>query len=126
MFGEELVEIVQDDGRVRARIRSTETGSEQILTAQYLVGADGARSTVRHQIGAKMAGAHGLSRNNMTIFEAPGLAEAQGHGPALYETPLALIRPDQHVAWRGKTVPGDLLARATGHDCHHSMRVSAL
>ena len=34
----------------------------------------------------------------------------------LYETPLALIRPDQHVAWRGTTVPGDLLARVTGHD----------
>ena len=37
---------------------------------------------------------------------------------ALYERDLALIRPDQHVAWRGDAVPDDadaLLARVTGH-----------
>lgn len=35
----------------------------------------------------------------------------------LYECDLALIRPDQHVAWRGRTLPEDcsaLLARVTG------------
>ena len=26
---------------------------------------------------------------------------------ALYERPLALIRPDQHVAWRGDSEPDD-------------------
>jgi 2-polyprenyl-6-methoxyphenol hydroxylase-like FAD-dependent oxidoreductase len=38
-------------------------------------------------------------------------------GRALYECDLALIRPDQHVAWRGCTLPADcreLLARVTG------------
>jgi 2-polyprenyl-6-methoxyphenol hydroxylase-like FAD-dependent oxidoreductase len=83
MFGQELVEITQDADQVHARIRAMDTGSEQIITARYLVGADGGRSTVRQQIGAKMVGEHGLSRNNMTIFEAPGLAEAQRHGPAI-------------------------------------------
>ena len=36
---------------------------------------------------------------------------------ARYEVPLALIRPDQHVAWRGHTLPTDLdalLDRVTG------------
>ena len=36
----------------------------------------------------------------------------------LYETDLALIRPDQIVAWRGNRLPGDpaaLLAKVTGH-----------
>ncbi len=35
----------------------------------------------------------------------------------LYERDLALIRPDQHVAWRGNALPDDadaLLARVTG------------
>jgi hypothetical protein len=35
----------------------------------------------------------------------------------LYECDLALIRPDQHVAWRGCALPDDcreLLARLTG------------
>jgi hypothetical protein len=37
----------------------------------------------------------------------------------LYGCDLALIRPDQHVAWRGNAAPGDataLLARAVGAD----------
>jgi hypothetical protein len=25
----------------------------------------------------------------------------------LYEAPLALVRPDQHVAWRGELAPAD-------------------
>jgi len=39
-------------------------------------------------------------------------------GRALYGRDLALIRPDQHVAWRGNSLPADadaLLARVTGH-----------
>jgi hypothetical protein len=35
----------------------------------------------------------------------------------LYECDFALIRPDQHVAWRGNDIPGDgdqLLAKVTG------------
>jgi 2-polyprenyl-6-methoxyphenol hydroxylase-like FAD-dependent oxidoreductase len=42
-----------------------------------------------------------------------GLAD----GRTLYEADLALIRPDQHVAWRGNALPEDcdtLLARVTG------------
>jgi 2-polyprenyl-6-methoxyphenol hydroxylase-like FAD-dependent oxidoreductase len=83
MFGAELIDITQGEQEVRARVRTVNTGAEQIITAHYLVGADGGRSTVRQQIGVKMTGTHGLSRNNMTIFEAPGLAEAQRHGPAI-------------------------------------------
>jgi hypothetical protein len=38
-------------------------------------------------------------------------------GRELYECDLALIRPDQHVAWRGDRLPENcdqLLARVTG------------
>ena len=38
-------------------------------------------------------------------------------GRDLYEADLALIRPDQHVAWRGRSLPDDcdaLLAQVTG------------
>jgi 2-polyprenyl-6-methoxyphenol hydroxylase-like FAD-dependent oxidoreductase len=38
-------------------------------------------------------------------------------GRALYEADLALVRPDQHVAWRGNRLPEDcaaLVARVTG------------
>jgi 2-polyprenyl-6-methoxyphenol hydroxylase-like FAD-dependent oxidoreductase len=43
---------------------------------------------------------------------------AVSEGRDLYECDLALIRPDQHVAWRGNDIPADcdaLLARVTGH-----------
>jgi hypothetical protein len=32
------------------------------------------------------------------------------HARAIYERDLVLIRPDQHVAWRGNTMPADALA----------------
>jgi acetolactate synthase I/II/III large subunit len=46
---------------------------------------------------------------NVVDIELP---EARG----LYESDLALIRPDQHVAWRGDELPdaGELLTRVTG------------
>ncbi|MDB5714131.1 MAG: hypothetical protein JWO15_1528 [Sphingomonadales bacterium] len=82
-FGKELLNFVQDDVAVHARIRDVADGSEAIVTCDYLIGADGARSTVRDQIGAKMLGTYGLSRNYNTIFHAPGLAEAHHHGPGI-------------------------------------------
>ena len=82
-FGRELVSLSQDAESVSAQIRTVETGEIAAVTARYLVGADGGRSTVREQVGIRMVGDYGLSRNNMTIFEAPGLAKAQPHGPGI-------------------------------------------
>ncbi|KKW91561.1 FAD-dependent monooxygenase [Sphingobium chungbukense] len=82
-FGQELVKIAQDGSGVSAHVLNLETGTMRELSAQYLVGADGGRSTVREQVGIRMVGDYGLSRNNMTIFQAPGLADAQPHGPGI-------------------------------------------
>jgi hypothetical protein len=57
-----------------------------------------------------------------TAAKARGVPFAQfnvalAQGRELYEADLALIRPDQHVAWRGNRLPDDcdaLLARITG------------
>ncbi|MFZ2982914.1 MAG: FAD-dependent monooxygenase [Sphingobium sp.] len=82
-FGQELIEISQNKSGVIAWIRDVQNNATRRLSAQYIVGADGGRSTVREHSGIKMVGDYGLSRNNMTIFEAPGLAEAQPNGPAI-------------------------------------------
>lgn len=82
-FGQELIDFEQDDEGVRVRIQDITNGSEQVIATLYLVGADGARSIVRDRIGARMIGTYGLSRNYNTIFHAPGLAEAHGHGPGI-------------------------------------------
>ncbi len=47
---------------------------------------------------------------------------------ARYEARLAMIRPDQHVAWRGDALPADvgaLLARVTGGGGANMVRVAA-
>ncbi len=53
----------------------------------------------------------GIPLTIVTIDE-PGILE-------LYEQPLVLLRPDQHVAWRGAALPVDpgmVLRTASGHD----------
>lgn len=83
VFNREFLDFYDDGERVAVRTRDLDTGEEITVESSYLVGADGARSSIRDQIGARMVGEYGLSRNFNTIFEAPGLAEAQPHGPAI-------------------------------------------
>ncbi len=82
LFNVELVFAEQDATRVLATYRCAD-GTENKIEAQYLVGADGARSAVRTLIGAQMHGRYGLSRNYNFVFRAPGLAQAHSHGPAI-------------------------------------------
>ena len=82
-FSCEFLSFQQDDRRVRARIRDRDGGAVSTIESDYLVGADGARSTVREAIGARMEGSYGLSRNYNIVLRAPGLAQAHRHGPAI-------------------------------------------
>lgn len=104
-FGQEYLDFDQDDVEVRVRVRDATTAAERIIRADYLVGADGARSVVRDQIGAQMIGTYGLSRNYNIIFEAPGLADAHPHGPGIMywqindEVPSLIGPMDQGDLW---------------------------
>ena len=79
----ELQSFTQDAAGVKAVLRDLASGDELSVAADYLVGADGARSVVRTAIGAQMQGDYGLSRNYNVVFRAPGLAAAHSHGPAV-------------------------------------------
>jgi 2-polyprenyl-6-methoxyphenol hydroxylase-like FAD-dependent oxidoreductase len=74
-FGRRLDSFTQDESGVQARI-----GGDTIL-CEYLIGADGSRSTVRSLIGAAMRGAT-LGRHCNSIFRAPGISGAHALGPA--------------------------------------------
>lgn len=82
-YGLEFAEAEHMDHGVEIRARSTQSGKIESFKAAFLVGADGARSSVREAIGAEMVGTYGLSRNYNIIFRAPGLAEAHPHGPGV-------------------------------------------
>lgn len=94
----------------------TSNGEELLIESDYVVGADGARSRIREQIGAEMKGTASLSRNFNIIFRAPGLADAHPHGPAIMywqinpEMPSAMGPMDKGDLWffMPANIPSDL------------------
>ncbi|WP_372656503.1 FAD-dependent monooxygenase [Hydrogenophaga sp.] len=82
-FRTELKSFSQDADGVQALAVDLESQQELRIEADYLIGADGARSLVRETIGAKLEGTYGLSRHYNVVFRAPGLAQAHKLGPAI-------------------------------------------
>jgi 2-polyprenyl-6-methoxyphenol hydroxylase-like FAD-dependent oxidoreductase len=67
--GAELTGLDQDAAGVRATVRQGD-GGDEVIAASYLVGADGARSTVRHLVGSALAGSFQGERFLMGDVEA--------------------------------------------------------
>jgi 2-polyprenyl-6-methoxyphenol hydroxylase-like FAD-dependent oxidoreductase len=55
-LGTELTGFEKTDSGVAVRVRPAEGGPEEVITCQYLVGCDGARSQVRRQLGISYEG----------------------------------------------------------------------
>ena len=133
-YGCEYCGFEQDEAGVTLHYREVASGAMTSLRAAYVIGADGARSKVRDDIGAQMIGAYGLSRNYNIIFRAPGLAQAHGMGPAaMYwqvngDVPSLIGPMDQGDLWyfmpsgipQGKTFSNDeavaAIRQSTGID----------
>ena len=82
----ELLEFSGDGARINARLRTSE-GAEVECLASYIVGCDGARSTVRQQIGVGFPG--GTYRQMFYV------ADIEGTGPAVNgEVNVALDEAD--------------------------------
>ena len=82
-FETELEDFTDHGDHVMAVLRDLKNGEPTSVKAAYIVGADGARSTVREKLGIKMSGISPLSHNHNIIFRAPGLAARHGLGRAL-------------------------------------------
>ena len=76
-YGLEFTSATHDAAGVTVRLRST-AGEESSLHAQWLIGADGARSRVRELIGAKMIGRHAFAANLNMVLRIP---ELDAHPP---------------------------------------------
>ncbi|MFF9348857.1 FAD-dependent monooxygenase [Streptomyces sp. NPDC014734] len=70
-FGTRLVSFTDDGHAVRAVVEEAATGIRHVVTADWLVGCDGAASGVRTGAGIAMEGPTGLGRYLSIRFEAP-------------------------------------------------------
>jgi 2-polyprenyl-6-methoxyphenol hydroxylase-like FAD-dependent oxidoreductase len=82
-FETELKDFKDHGDHVTAVLADVTTGEQTSVRASYIVGADGARSTVREKLGIKMSGISPLGHNHNIIFHSPGLAARHELGPAV-------------------------------------------
>src|ERR1700738_2787564 len=78
LSGTVLEDFTQSAAGLSATVRDIATHARRTIRAEYLVGADGARSHVRAVIGAKMEGDHAFLHNYNLILRIPELA---AHSP---------------------------------------------
>lgn len=100
-----LEDLEQSADGVRGELVDVASGERSTVTAQYLVGADGARSKVREKLGIALEGQHGFARNMNVIFRAPGLAGHLTANPAIMywlvngDTPSVVGPMDKGDTW---------------------------
>jgi 2-polyprenyl-6-methoxyphenol hydroxylase-like FAD-dependent oxidoreductase len=82
-FNSRLEKFTQDDEGVTAEVAAVNSAARDTLRARYLVGADGARSTVRAVLGIGMQGEGALAPNLNMVFRAPALAGMHDKGAAI-------------------------------------------
>jgi 2-polyprenyl-6-methoxyphenol hydroxylase-like FAD-dependent oxidoreductase/ketosteroid isomerase-like protein len=133
-FNTELQSFAESPQRVSSVLKDLLTRESRTIESTYLVGADGARSTVRGGIGASMVGDRLMLRNHNTIFRAPDLAARHSLGKAIMywmindDVPSLLSPLDENGLWSfiATKLPGNvdpatldpvaLIRRATGLD----------
>lgn len=74
-YDTELVGLEQNESVATATLRDRRTGAEQLVTADYVVGCDGAGSAVRESLGIEMLGQPALTYTTNVIFRHPNLWE---------------------------------------------------
>jgi 2-polyprenyl-6-methoxyphenol hydroxylase-like FAD-dependent oxidoreductase len=84
MDGSEVTAVEQDDDGVTVVARDVDTGAERRLRTSYLVGADGAHSTVREALEIPFDG-RGVFSNSLTIYFTADLA------PQMLGKPLSVV-----------------------------------
>ncbi|MEO8751300.1 MAG: bifunctional 3-(3-hydroxy-phenyl)propionate/3-hydroxycinnamic acid hydroxylase [Casimicrobiaceae bacterium] len=110
-LGEELVGLTQDDDHVTLELKS-DTGASRKVASRYVIGCDGASSTVRTQSGLKYVDLEfdepwlvvDLRVNDAGLAKLPSVSVqyCDPTRPATY-----LIGPDNHRRWEIMVLPGE-------------------
>ena len=82
-YGWRLDSFAEHEDRVAAELVETATGQRHEVTAPYLVGSDGASSTVRAGLGIALSGRGTLGEAAGFYFRAPDLAARLGTSPGV-------------------------------------------
>jgi 2-polyprenyl-6-methoxyphenol hydroxylase-like FAD-dependent oxidoreductase len=82
LYRHKLLDFTEHPDRVTARIADAEAGATIELDAPYLIGCDGASSTVAKAIAGNMEGTPVLSNTTNIIFRAPQLMSLHDKGEA--------------------------------------------
>lgn len=80
--GTRLLSFTQDADRVTAVVENVTTRAREEIAAQYIVGCDGGRSTVRETLGLAMQGTPILTYTTNVIFRCPHLLSLHDKGKA--------------------------------------------
>jgi 2-polyprenyl-6-methoxyphenol hydroxylase-like FAD-dependent oxidoreductase len=81
-YRHELVSFTQRTESVVAEVRDLERGRTETIEAQYLVGCDGASSTVARRLGTTYTGRAVLTNTTNVIFRSPQLKKLHDKGEA--------------------------------------------
>src|SRR5205807_7062106 len=81
-YGTELVDFDEQSDHVRARVRDVRSGTSRTIDADYLIGTDGASSTVRERLGITMSGNPALTYTTNVIFRCPDFDKLHDKGKA--------------------------------------------
>jgi 2-polyprenyl-6-methoxyphenol hydroxylase-like FAD-dependent oxidoreductase len=104
-YGTSLESFRQDRDRVIAEVVDSQTGQRDMIAADYLVGCDGGKSTVRRQLGIRMEGNFVEGQNLAILFRSPDLLSNR-HGKAVMyqvvneKTLGAVATVDGRELWR--------------------------
>jgi 4-hydroxyisophthalate hydroxylase len=98
LYGWSAETVEQDDGGARVLITETDGPGSETLEADYVVGCDGARSTVREQLGIDRGGADFDQRMVLAVFRSRELHEGLKRFPE--RTTYRVLRPELNGYWQ--------------------------
>jgi 2-polyprenyl-6-methoxyphenol hydroxylase-like FAD-dependent oxidoreductase len=97
--GSELLDLTREDGYVACRLRHRD-GAEETVDARYVVGCDGARSTVRDQVGIAFEGHVYPQTFLLADLEVDGLEHGAAHAYMTEAGMLFFFPLGSPASWR--------------------------
>lgn len=107
LFGWSVTEISQDDGGVRVTALTDSGETRRVIEAAYVVGCDGAHSTIREQTGIASSEADFDQRMVLAVFRSSDLQAGLERFPA--RTTYRVLHPELKGYWWffGRVDPAD-------------------